>query len=206
MRKLLVAVVLAFAALVGPAGADTAPAQGGGPNNIVISQTTTDQAWQVRSQLEIAPAAGPTVASTNIADAETAGCTGCRASAVAVQVVFVTGNPSVYTPGNAAVAATGGCNSCGAYAYAWQYLLQTDGPVYLSPTGQLEVQELRREIADTAASVDPTSLAADQQLTSELDTLTARLKSVVDSEVQSAGVHATGTPTVDVRQAEPLDS
>jgi hypothetical protein len=106
-----------------------------------------------------------------------------------------------YTPGNAAVAATGGCNSCGAYVYAWQYLLQTDGPVYLSVTGRLEVQELRQEIADTAASIDPTSLAADEQLTAELNQLTAQLRSVVDSEVVAAGGHATGTPTVHVREA-----
>jgi hypothetical protein len=200
MRRLVALIVLAFAALAAPAGADTVAAQGGGPNNIVISQTNTDQAWQVHSNLQVAPAAGPTVASSNIADAQTTGCTGCRASAVAVQVVFVTGNPNVYTPGNAAVAATGGCNSCGAYAYAWQYLLQTDGPVYLSAAGRLEVEQLRQEIADTAASVDPTSLEADQHLTSELDALTAHLRSVVDSELQAAGVHATGTPTVHVRE------
>src|SRR5205823_4190049 len=107
----------------------TIRAQGGGANNVVIVQTTTDQAWQARSHLEVATVAGGTVASANLADAQTTACTGCRASAVAVQVLFVTGDPSVYTPANVAAAATGGCTSCGAYAYAWQYLLQTDGPV-----------------------------------------------------------------------------
>ncbi len=118
-----------------------------------------------------------------------------------MQVLFVTGDPSVYTPANVATAANGGCNSCGTYAYAWQYALQTSGPVYLSATGRLEARQLEQEIADAVGSIDPTNLAADEQLTGELDTLTARLKSVVDAEVQSAGVRATGSPIEQVRES-----
>jgi hypothetical protein len=191
--------VLAAAAAAAPAGADTIGAQGGGANNVVLVQTGTDQAWHARSHVQIASVAGDTVASTNLALAEAMGCTGCRASAVAVQLLFVTGDPSVYTPANVATAANGGCNTCG--TYAWQYLLQTSGPVYLSATGRLEAQQLEQEIADAVGSIDPTSLAADEQLTSELDTLTARLKSVVDAEVQTAGVRATGSPAEQVRES-----
>ena len=201
MRRLFAIFVLAAAVAAAPAGADTIGAQGGGANNIVLVQIGTDQAWHARSHVQIASVAGDTVASTNLALAEATGCTGCRASAVAVQVLFVTGDPSVYTPANVATAANGGCNSCGTYAYAWQYALQTSGPVYLSATGRLEAQQLEQEIADAVGSIDPTNLAADEQLTSELDTLTARLKSVVDAEVQSAGVRATGSPIEQVRES-----
>ncbi len=117
-----------------------------------------------------------------------------------MQVLFVTGDPNVYTPANVATATNGGCDACGTYAYAWQYVLQTSGPVYLSPAGRLAVVQLENEIADTVASIDPTSLAADEQLTSELDTLTTQLKSAVDTEVQAAGVHATGAPVRQVSQ------
>jgi len=78
--------------------------------------------------------------------------------------------------------------------------------MYLSAAGLLEVEALRQEIADTASSTDPTSLAADEELTSELDALTARLKSIIDSELQAAGVHATGEPSVRVHEAGPGDS
>jgi len=200
MRRFCALLLLAAAALAAPAAADTIGPQGGGANNVVIVRTTSDQAWHARSHVQVASVAGGTVASTNLADAEATACTGCRASAVAVQVLFVTGDPSVYTPANVAVAANGGCNTCGTYAYAWQYLLQTDGPVYLSPAGRLAVGELEQEIADTAASIDPTSLAADEELTSKLDALTAQLQSAVNSELQAAGVHASGTPVQQVRQ------
>src|SRR5436190_18235459 len=201
MRTICVTLLLALAAFAASADADTSGAQGGGANNVVIVRSTADQSWHARAHLEVASVAGGTVASTNLADAQAAACTGCRASAVAVQVLFVTGDPNVYTPANVATATNGGCDACGTYAYAWQYLLQTSGPVYLSAAGRLEAQQLEQEIADAVGSIDPTNLAADEQLTSELDTLTARLKSVVDAEVQSAGVRATGAPTEQVRES-----
>jgi hypothetical protein len=196
-RMLLIALVCAgFAAA--PAGADTA-SPAGGANNVVLVQTQSDGQWNERSHVQVAPVAGDTVASTNLAVAQATGCTGCRASAVAVQVLFVTGDPSVYTPSNVATAANGGCDTCGTYAYAWQYLLQTSGPAYLSPTGRLEVNQLGRQIADAVASIDPTSLAADQQLTDRLDALTAQLKTVVDDEVRLAGGNPSGAPRELVR-------
>ena len=202
MRRSFAILALAAAAVVAaPAGADTIGAQGGGANNVVLVQIGTDQSWHARSHLQIASVAGDTVASTNLALARAEGCTGCRASAVAVQVLFVTGEPSVFTPANVATAVNGGCDTCGTYAYAWQYLLQTSGPVYLSATGRLEVQQLQQEIADAVASIDPTSIAADEQLTGELDTLTTQLKSVVDAEVRTAGVRASGAPVEQVRQS-----
>jgi hypothetical protein len=200
MRRFLVIVTLSFAAAVAPAAADSVGAQGGGANNVVIVKASADGLRLARSHLQVAPVAGDTVASANIADAQASACTGCRASAVAVQVLFVTGSPDVYTPANAATAVNAGCSSCGTYAYAWQYLLQTSGPVYLSPTGRLEVEQLRQEIDETVASVDPVSVEADQQLTAQLDGLTARLESVVDDEVRLAGVQASGSPDRQVRQ------
>ena len=200
MRTICVTLLLALAAFAASADADTSGAQGGGANNVVIVRSTADQSWHARAHLEVASVAGGTVASTNLADAQAAACTGCRASAVAVQVLFVTGDPNVYTPANVATATNGGCDACGTYAYAWQYLLQTSGPVYLSAAGRLAVAQLENEIADAVASNDPTSLAGDEELTRELDTLTTQLKSAVDSEMQSAGVHATSTPVRQVSQ------
>src|SRR6266516_3549917 len=175
MRTLCATLVLTVAIFAAPANADTIGAQGGGANNVVIVQSTTNQWWRARAHLEVA-------------------------SVAAVQVLFVTGDPNGYTPANVATATNGGCDACGTYAYAWQYVLQTSGPVYLSPAGRLAVVQLENEIADTVASIDPTSLAADEQLTSELDTLTTQLKSAVDTEVQAAGVHATGAPVRQVSQ------
>jgi len=200
MRRLAGTLVLAAAFVL---AAPAAGAESGGANNVVIVQTSTDGSWLARSNVQVVPVAGDTVTSANIADAEAAGCTSCRASAAAVQVLFVTGDPSVFAPGNVAAATNGGCDSCGTFAYAWQYVLQTGGPVFLSAAGRLELQQLRQEIADAVGSLDPTSVDADQQLTAELDSLTAQVKSVVDDELQLAGVHASGSVLRDVRSADP---
>jgi hypothetical protein len=197
MKRLLLVAALALATAVPCATAATADT-GGGANNVVIVKATADGATQARSHVQVVPVAGDTVASANIAAATATACTGCRASAVAVQVLLVTGDPSVFTPGNAATAVNAGCNGCGTFAYAWQYVLQTSGPVFLSPTGRLEVLQLQQEIDDAVAASDPTSLDDDLRLTAQLDTLTAQLKSVVDSEVQAAGVEAHGSPVAQV--------
>jgi hypothetical protein len=180
-------------ALVGGATADTLP-QGGGANNVVIAQTTADGSSLVRSGTQVSQTGGRSVASSNIADATATACTGCDSTAVAVQVVLATGDIQYYTPGNAATAATAGCDSCGAFAYAWQYVLQVSRPVMLSAAAQQEIAQLRDEIASTAASIAPDSIADDQELQAELDSLTPQLKAVVDGEVQHAGAEASGAP------------
>jgi hypothetical protein len=192
-RRTLVVLAAAAAAVVVAIPASAGPTSGGA-NNVVLVSATLDGDVLARAGTQVVPVGGPAVSSANIATATSAGCTGCFSTAVAVQVLFVTGNPSVFTPGNAAVAANGGCTSCGSFAFAWQYVVQTDGPAHLSPDAQRRVAELRQEISDTAASIVPDSLAADQELQARLDALTDELQAVVDSELAQAGIHATGAP------------
>lgn len=167
--------------------------EGGGANNVVVAQTTADGAALVRANTQVSHIGGPTVQSANIASALATSCTGCHSTAVAVQVVFVTGSPQYFLPGNAATAVNGGCTLCGSFAYAWQYIVQTNGPVLLSPAGEQEVQTLKQEIAGAAASIQPDSLADDLQLQSRLDALTGELKDVIDTQLQQAGVQGGGT-------------
>src|SRR4051812_31439000 len=105
----LVALAGAFALGGGSAAADPTT---GGPNQVVQVSSTSDGEFSQRAGTQIAPAAGPAVSSSNIAVATSAGCTGCHTSAVAVQVLFVTGNPSVFTPANFAGAFNGGGGLC----------------------------------------------------------------------------------------------
>jgi len=86
--------------------------------------------------------------------------------------------------------------------------------VHLSPAGERRVTELRQEIADAVASILPsdgltdpcpistdTCTSRDDQLSAKLDALTAELEAVVNSEVQAAGVTATGTVARSVHDA-----
>jgi hypothetical protein len=197
-RRIAAALGVAVAALAVGAGRAGADPTTGGANAVVVARTTTDGAWLVRSSTEVASYGGDTLTSANLATATASGCTACHSTAVAVQVVFATGTPSYFAPANAAVATTAGCTDCGTYAYAWQYVIDTGGPVVLSPATQAAVASLRQQIAAAAGSLlpsdaatDPT-LANDQELDARLDALTTELKDLIDANLQSAGVPATG--------------
>jgi hypothetical protein len=184
-RWLLAALSVVAFLLVAVATADAA--EGGGANNVVLSQTTADYAFLPRSAVQVTQLGGDTVANQNLASAIATDCIGCRSTAVAVQAVLVTGDPSTVVPVNAAVAVNGGCTSCVSYAYAFQYVLTTGRPVYLSPTAQQELTGLRAQVQSVAAS----DLSPDEE-TAQLDALTARFKAIIDSQVVAAGQSPAG--------------
>lgn len=203
VRRKLAPIVIAASILTFGASATSVAAadsggtevpNGGGANNVVIVRTSADGSSRVRSHVHLSQAGGNTIESSNVATALATDCTGCHSTAVAVQVVLVTGSPQYFAPRNAAVAVNSGCTSCGTFAYAWQYTPQVDRPVSLTPEGRQEVETLKDQIAATAASIVPDSLANDVLLDTELDALTSQLKDVVDSEVEAAGAHASGRP------------
>jgi Fe-S cluster biogenesis protein NfuA len=200
---LVAAFVAAVAICAVPADAETVA---GGANNLVLVQATNAGATMARAGTKVSIAASDTVASGNLAIALNADCDGCHSTAVAVQVLITTSNPSVFVPQNSAVAVNGGCNGCGAFAYARQYVLQTDGPAHLSGEGYQRVAQLRQEISDAAGSIlpsdaltdpcpvfpiDPTCPSRDAQLKDKLDALVAQLEAVVAADVQAVGPPAT---------------
>jgi hypothetical protein len=178
------------------AGAATAD---GGANNIVVAKTTTDSFDVAKSHTQITPSPGPDVANKNVALATATGCTGCHATSVAVQVLFVD-SPRVFTPTNIATAVNSDCSGCGTFAYAWQYVIQADGPVHLSPEGRQQVDGIEQQIDDTASSIVPDTLADDLALQAKLDALTAQLQAVVDSQVRQSGTRPVVPPVVHERE------
>jgi hypothetical protein len=210
---LIASMLLGLALLVGTAGA-------GGANNVVLVQTSTDGATLVRATTEVVPVGGDTVTSANIATSTNAGCVGCHTTAVAVQILIITGNPSSFGPQNAAVAQNGGCDTCGAYAYARQHWIQTSGPAHLDGSTRLRVAQLRQEISYAAASILPSDGSdpcltpdrkppypcpiRDQLLDVKLNALTAELINVVTSGLQESGDTATVLQdNVDVTEGMP---
>ena len=196
------ALTAALALAAGQAGADAT----GGANHLVLVSTSLDGQTLARGSTQVVTAASPSVTSANIAIATASNCIGCHSTAVAVQVVLVTGNPSLFAPGNVAAATNAACTGCGSFAYARQYFLQTSGPAHLSAEGQQRVAELRQEISDAAASilpsdgltdpcpvypVDPLCPSRDELLKEKLDALAAQLEAVVAADVQAVGPDAT---------------
>lgn len=189
-------VVLAVCAALGVATPLAAGAEGGGANNVVLASATADGSSVARSALQVSQIGGPTVASSNIAAARSYACTGCQTVAIAFQAVLVSGDPDTVVPANAAAATNDGCNSCSSYAFAYQYVLSTGRAVYLSPTAQATMAQLRARAAELAASGLPPDT-----LTEELDALAATFKATIDSQLIAAGRLVNGTVTVRVESA-----
>jgi hypothetical protein len=158
------------------------PAVADGPDNVVIANATAERPTVVRSALDASQTGADEVTSANIARAESRDCTGCRAIAVALQAVLMTGNPSTVAPTNAAVALNTNCTGCATFAFAYQYVVSTGGPARLSPAGQRTVADLRREAAGLARSDLPFL-----ELKARLDDVGARLKATVDQEIVRTG-------------------
>lgn len=187
MRRISAILAASAALLAAAAPAASADAQGGGANNVVVATNSTDGTSVARSSLQTALLGGDTLMSSNIADAESHDCTGCRSVAVAVQAVFNSGGASTFEPANVATAVNANCLSCETFAYAFQYVVTPPGPVRLSRAGRRELTALRSEIADTAASGLPLD-----QLNAQLDVLTAEFKADIDHELRAAGYPAGG--------------
>lgn len=192
LLAVLTAVVVTAASLVVatlPAGAE------GGARHAVIVANETDGAHQTRAGVQASSVGAPTVSPENLARARSS-CTDCRTVAVAMQVVFLTGDIQEASPRNAAVAVNTDCTRCETLAAAYQYVVSTAGPVYLSSEGQAEVSRIRDEAAAIASSG-----AALDNIEVQLDELDAELRAVVDRELQEAG-----QPVLDRRPARQVDA
>jgi hypothetical protein len=179
--KLTLAMVLATAALA-TTSAQADEAAGTGPDNVVWATTTGANATDERANLQLGWYDGDNLQSANVARADSHDCTDCRTVAVAVQTVFVTGNPTTSSPQNVALAINQNCLRCTTYAYAWQYVVTTDRPIHVRRDDRRRLAELRQEIDDVAHS----GLAPDE-LDARLNALTAELRSGVDDALRHTG-------------------
>jgi hypothetical protein len=140
VRTLLVLLALACAP---PAGAQAAPPSH--HDNVASAVTETDGsrvsdfAWDVERQR------GGDVDQFNSATAM-ARCTDCRATAIAFQVVLVSGTPDSLTPHNRAVALNDQCTRCVAAAEARQFVRVVDQPVKFTDAGTEELADVRQDL------------------------------------------------------------
>jgi hypothetical protein len=179
LTALTAALVLSLA--VGAQAADT------GPDNVVDVQTTGTNATSTLSKLKVGYYDGDNLQSENVASAYSHDCTDCRTVAVAVQAVFVTGNPTTAEPKNVAAALNERCVRCTTFAYAYQYVVTTDGPVKLDKETRRDVIRIRHEIADVADSD-----LAPPDMDARLHELTDEFKSEIDAGLAADGEHGQG--------------
>jgi len=140
-RGLALALLLILACAL-PAGS----AQASPHDNVATAITETDGgfasdfAWGISRQH-----GGDVVDQLNAAHA-LARCTDCRATAVAFQIVLVSGSPATVSPRNIAEALNVECTRCVAVAEARQFVRVVEEPVKFTREGMLELRDVRRDL------------------------------------------------------------
>ncbi|MDX6517736.1 MAG: putative peptide zinc metalloprotease protein [Gaiellaceae bacterium] len=172
---LLAAVLLAFG-LPGLARADDGNGLGLNPDaNSAIAFNTEDGSSLFKLAFAIRRVAGDVVDQQNVAVAY-ASCTSCQTTAIAIEIVLVTGDPNVASPENVAVAVNESCHLCDTFATAYQFVVSTGGPVHFTSEGMRELQQIRHELRQLKG-------LSNAEIRARLPALIARLKQVLQTQL-----------------------
>lgn len=178
MKKLAL-VLIALAVGIGAPGAARAE-EGGNQNNYAIAVNTKDGSSLFKLAFKIRKVAGDVVDAENAAVAYSS-CTSCKTTAIAFEIVLVTGTPSTVTPNNVAIAVNDHCNLCTTFATAYQFVISTGGPVRFTQDGRRELAAVRKALHELKRQdLSPAEL---DRATREL---AARVQKVLDNELVPA--------------------
>ena len=152
-------------------------------DNAAVAINTKDGGTVFRFAFNIARVGSDVVDNTNAAVAY-ASCTDCTTVAIAIQVVLVTGDPSVVSPENYAIAINQQCTLCETLASAYQFVFGTGDPVHFTAEGNQELAQIRREFQQLRKDADSLTAA---QIQARVAALVDRLRVVLQNELVAAG-------------------
>ena len=193
--RICTVVLLAALACALPAGS----AQAAHREN--VAQATIEQdggrafdfAWDISHQR------GGVVDQANKAHAA-ARCMDCEATAIAFQIVLVSGAPSTAAPTNEAVALNLECTRCEVVAEARQFVRVLDAPARLTGTGRRELRDVRADLA----ALDAADLPIDQ-LHQAIEQQEARVKEVLNTELVLRSRPSEEADVLDAQLAQDAD-
>jgi hypothetical protein len=152
-----------------------------------------DFAWDIATQ------SGGVVDQANKAHA--AGrCTECEATAIAFQIVLVSGAPSTVAPTNEAVALNLECTRCEVVAEARQFVRVVDAPVRVTRAGRQELADVRRTLRDLEAQDPPID-----QLHQAVEAQEARVRHVLATELVLKRDPSQDADVIDAQLAQDAD-
>jgi len=142
-------------------------------DNTAIAINTTNGSSVFKFAFAIRHVMGSIVDETNAAVAYSS-CTDCRTTAIAIEIVLVEGNPTIFTPTNVAIAVNYQCTLCNTFAAAYQFVVQGTGPMHFTRDAMRELRSVRKAIrALEDQNLDPFQLQA------ALDPLIKRIQDVL---------------------------
>ena len=177
MRLITLAPALAVALALAAPG--QALAQSGDSSAAAIN--TTDGSSVFKLAFDIRKVMNGVVDQQNVALAY-ANCESCQTVAISFQIVLVMSDPSVVSPENLAVAINESCSLCTTYAGAYQFVFGNGGRVRFTGAGRNELSEIRKQLRQLEGE-DLT----DAELSSRVDELATRVRTVIATEVVPAG-------------------
>jgi putative peptide zinc metalloprotease protein len=175
LRSLSAALVLVAACLLPAGGAQAEPIRH--EDNVATATIEQDNGRAFDLAFEVLTQRGGDVDELNAAYAG-ARCTDCRATAIAFQIVLVSGTPRAVTPQNRAVAINDSCTRCVVAAEARQFVRVVDQRVMFTDTARAILADVRRllrslegqdlALADLHAAVEQQEERVRQVMTDEI--------------------------------------
>ena len=127
-------------------------------------------------------------------------CTECEATAIAFQVVLVSGAPSTVVPTNESVALNLECTRCQVYAAARQFVRVVDQPVRLTSAGRRELADVRATLRALEAQDPPID-----QLHLTVEAQEARVRQVLNTELVQRSDPSEEADVIDAQLAQDTD-
>jgi hypothetical protein len=152
-----------------------------------------DFAWSISKQR------GGAVTQSNKAHA--AGrCTDCEATAIAFQIVLVSGAPSRVAPTNEGVSLADQCPSCEIFSAARQFVRVYKDPVRITIAGRRELADVRATLQALEAQDPPID-----QLYLAVEAQEARVRQVLNTELVSRSDPSEEADVIDAQLAQDTD-
>jgi hypothetical protein len=142
-HRFALAALLAAACLFTPSGAQAAGQRH--QDNVATAVVEQDGGRAFDLAFEVRTQRGGDVDHFNAANAG-ARCADCRATAIAFQIVLVSGMPDSVRPRNRAVAVNDACTRCVVAAEARQFVRVVDQPVKFTDAGREVLADVRRQL------------------------------------------------------------
>jgi putative peptide zinc metalloprotease protein len=199
MSKRTVAFLAAVACVL-PAGSAQA-ASAGHHDNVATAVNETDAtqvddfAWGVSRQR-----GGDVVDQLNAAHAFSR-CTDCGSTAIAFQIVLVSGSPGTVVPRNEAVAINDQCTRCVTAAEARQFVRVVDQRVKFTGAGVRELADIRSDL--TALTYQNLPLA---DLHQAVETQEARVRAVLENDLVTVADPHEDADVLDAKMLQDTDA
>ena len=180
MRRLTITLLTLLLAAGFAAGR---PADARADDNAAIAINTKDGAALFKFAFSVKRVAGDVVDNANAAVAF-ASCENCQTVAIAIQIVLVTGDPSIVTPTNLALAFNVECTLCETMASAYQFVFGNGDNMRFTAEGRRELAEIRQAFHDLRKESESLSLA---EIDARVKELVDRIRVVLRNELVPAG-------------------